>query len=88
MPTSNVALAKTWVQLAADTDETVLISTTFPGAVEYAATAAAVAPTIEGHVLSNREALTRSVLGQGYIWAKVQADAQMVSATINMVVTK
>lgn len=88
MATSNVSIAKTWVQLAANTDEAVLISTKYPYAVEYAATAAAAAPTVEGHALSNKEAITRSVLGAGYIWAKVATESPMVSATITMVVTK
>lgn len=89
MPTQNINITKTWTQLATSADADVLISTTFPNSIEYATTAANAAPTVVGHTLSNREALTRSVIGAGYIWARIAADVDTrVISSVQMVVTK
>ena len=69
MATSNVDLTNDWSQVALNTDDHVLISDS-PSAFEVAVTAADAAPTVRGHRIEPHEAITRGLLGEGYIWAR------------------
>lgn len=88
MATTNISINHAWTQLATAAEEAVLISTKFPHPVQYATTAADVAPDLEGHTLANKDALSRSVIGSGYIWARVAPDVVLVSESVTLVVTK
>lgn len=70
MPTINITLPATWTKVA-DAGEDFLVS--YPGGYrfEVALTTGNTPPTIGlGHHLLPGEALTRSVIGPGYVWAR------------------
>lgn len=71
MATSNVSIGNSWVKVAEDTDASVLISTNNTTPVEYATTTTDTAPVVTGHTLSYSETITRTLLGDGFIWARV-----------------
>lgn len=82
MATQNLNITLEWVQIASPSDSSVLISWEGPSAVEFACTDTAVTPTVYGHLLRPGEAITRSVIGNGYIWAR------SANLPARMVVTK
>jgi hypothetical protein len=88
LATTNVSLTTSWVKLANDSDDPVLISYNSSSAyLQIATTATDVAPSgIEGHIISYNEAVIRSVVGGGFIWGRVTGDS--VDATVTVVVTK
>jgi hypothetical protein len=73
MPTSNITITKSWTQVADNTGTELLITWSSPANVEFAATSAAVVPTIVGHTLDRESAITRNSIGSGFIWAKLVA---------------
>lgn len=73
MPTTNVTVGRTWVKLA-DASQAFLISANFDAVLEIATTSADSAPTVDGHKLRvgvGENALTRDVIGAGYVWARI-----------------
>lgn len=86
MTTVNTAVTTTWTKLAEDTDTEFLITWDSPVDAEFATTAADSAPTVRGHRLSREMALSRSVLGDGFVWARLVPGA--VPASVAMVVSK
>lgn len=88
MATTNVSLTTSWVKLANDSDDPVLISYNSSSAyIQVATTAADAAPTgIEGHIIGPLEGVIRDVIGTGFIWGRVTADS--VDSTVTVVVTK
>jgi hypothetical protein len=72
MATINITIADTWVQVAADSLNNVLISARAVDAIEYVTTATGTAPSaaLEGHALRSGDALARSSIGPGFIWAR------------------
>jgi hypothetical protein len=80
--TTNVNVGSTWVKLANSTDAEVLISHGKRATVQVAATAADSAPTtISGHSIKKDDAITRSVLGSGFVWARCLTDTISVRVT-------
>jgi hypothetical protein len=86
MPTNNIAITSTWTKLAASTDTDLLITSNDAVAVEIASTSADSAPTVVGHYLAPGQAITRSLLGAGHVWAKLLPGSR--PASVIMVVSK
>jgi len=82
MATQNVNVTLEWVQIAALADSSVLVSWRGATDVEFACTDTAVPPTVLGHVLHSGDSITRSVIGNGYVWARAS------NAPALLVVTK
>lgn len=73
MPTVNINAGPAWVKVA-DAGQDFLMSTNTDIVVEVATTTADAAPAVTGHRMNcgfNREALTRTAIGAGYVWAKL-----------------
>lgn len=86
MPTINTPITAAWTKVVDITDSDFLITWNTPVAVEVASTSADVAPVVQGHMLPNDSAITRNVLGAGYVWVKT-IPGQYPSA-IQLVVSK
>jgi len=86
MPTSNITITPTWTKVADTAVLDFLATFTTPVALEFATTTADTAPTVQGHQITNASAVTRSVLGVGYVWAKTIAGSK--PSDIPLVVTK
>lgn len=85
MTTSNISITTTWTQIATSSDSTMLVTWDTPVVVEFAKTITNVPPTVVGHKLQRDQALTRNVLGSGFVWARLVDE---VPAQISMVVSK
>lgn len=86
MTTFNIAVASAWVKIADTTNTDLLVTFDTPVMVEFATTAADTTPTVLGHRLSRESAITRGVMGTGYVWARAVAGSR--PATIDLVVSK
>ena len=71
MPTTNVQVTKTWSKIAEASTAELLATWDDRVDLEFATTAADSAPTVRGHRLSRECAITRIVLGAGYVWVRV-----------------
>lgn len=72
MPTTNVSVTTSWTKIA-EAGEAFLLSANVRSVIQVATTTADAAPVIEGHQLSvggSQDALTRDVIGAGYVWAR------------------
>ena len=83
MPTSNLVVTAAWTQVAADTKTELLITWKAPVIVEFATTATNVAPTVFGHELSRDDGVTRSVIGKGFVWARVVPSGSVLLVVTN-----
>lgn len=86
MATSNISVTPAWTKIADASNTDLLVTWDTPVAIEFATTAADAAPTIRGHRIPPDSAITRSILGSGYVWAKTVSGA--VPADISVVVSK
>lgn len=86
MPTFNIAITSAWTKLADTTNTDLLVTFDSPVTIAVATTATDVAPTVMGHRLTRESALTRGVLGAGFVWARTVAGS--VPATLDLVVSK
>jgi hypothetical protein len=75
MATSNIAITNAWTKIADSSNAELLVTWSEPVAVEVATTSADSAPTVRGHRLPRDSALTRDVIGSGYVWAKCELSA-------------
>jgi hypothetical protein len=84
MATANKALTRDWELAVAAAVDRVLISLAPSGAlVEIAVTAAdATAPTVVGHTLDWERGVTRDLLGDGAIWARVAPSSNLATAVL------
>ena len=75
MATVNITATEEWVKLANTDKHTVLVSWRGQSYVEFAITDADAAPParLRGHLLSNKQAMTRAYIGQGYLWARSES---------------
>lgn len=80
MATANITVGSTWTQIALNTDDNLTVSSRYVENVEYAATEADTAPTVEGHALSGGMGITRLLIGPGYIWARSLSGGDVVLA--------
>lgn len=86
MPTSNIDISTSgWTKVANDTDSNILVSWNQPVMVEFATTSANSQPTVEGHMLEQDQQVTRTVIGSGYLWARL---VSRILTTARLVVTK
>lgn len=83
MATVNVEINDTtWTQIAATTDDPVLAQKSGASDWYVALTDADSAPTVAfSHLLRGDEVVTRSIFGNGYIWAKNGRGSAVVIAT-------
>lgn len=86
MTTFNTSIGNVWTKVAASTDSELLITYDSPVSIEVATTATDTVPTVIGHILNREAALTRSVLGSGFVWAKTAAGS--TPSSLFLVVTK
>lgn len=86
MATYNIAISRTWTKLAASTDSELLVTFDLPVSIEVASTLTDVVPTVIGHTLSRESAITRAVLGAGFVWARTCVGA--IPAAVTLVVSK
>lgn len=86
MATTNIAVTPAWVKLADASAIDFLATWDVPVTVEFATTAADTAPTVVGHKLGPGSAITRIILGAGYVWARLVAGSK--PASVNMIVSK
>lgn len=86
MATSNIAVTAAWTKLADATSADFLATWDVPVTMEVATTAADSAPTVIGHKIPPGYAVTRTAIGPGYIWAKLNAGS--VPASVPVIVSK
>ena len=86
MATLNISISDQWTKLADSANSELLVTWNDPVSVEVATTTADTAPTVNGHHLSPDDAVTRAVIGSGYVWARLVSGSRPNSA--NLVVTK
>lgn len=86
MPTTNITITKGWSQIALDSDDYLLVTFHGDATLEFATTSADSEPTVDGHRLSKTDALTRSIIGPGYVWARCVGSLR--PNTAQLVVTK
>lgn len=86
MPTSNITVTTSWVKVAESSHTELLMTFSQPKILEVAVTAANSAPTVSGHRITREQAISRSVIGSGYVWAKLVEGT--VPASLLVVVTK
>lgn len=86
MTTSNKLISEDWVKIADYADLKVLITWGRGATVEIATTNNDVLPEVSGHVLHPGDAITRALLGDGFIWMRVAVGSY--SKTTTVVVTK
>lgn len=86
MATYNIKATTTWAQVALNTDTDLLITIDNAVTIEVATTTPNSAPTVTGHRVSSDNAITRSVLGQGYVWVRLVAGSN--PAEVTLVVSK
>lgn len=84
MTTYNTAITSTWTKLADASNVELLVTWDNPTDIEVAVTSADSAPTVIGHSLNRSNAITRTVLGSGYVWARCKGSATGVT----LIVTK
>lgn len=71
MQTSNVVVGRNWTQVAADTDQELLVTWESIVELEVATTSSNTAPTVVGHRLSRVDAISRGVFPSGFVWVKL-----------------
>ena len=88
MPTVNTPITAAWTKIADASNTELLVTCTTESTVEFVTTTADVAPvtTMMGHQLVNEDALTRGVIGSGFVWARLVAGSHPPST--RLVVTK
>jgi hypothetical protein len=86
MATVNIGVTSAWTKVADDTHSELLVSWSTPVDAEFACTDADSSPLVRGHRLSYGEAINRSIIGTGYVWARLIYGS--VPGVISMVVTK
>jgi len=71
MTTKNVSITPVWSQIADKTDGELLVTWKAAVSVEIALTELDAVPTKEGHIFARETPVTRTLLGAGYVWAKI-----------------
>ena len=84
MATTNVTITSAWTKIAESSDS-FLVTWDSQTVVEIAATATDTAPVVNGHRLGFGDAITRDLIGTGFVWAKT---AGGVPSSLSVVVSK
>jgi len=82
MTTYNTAVTPTWTKLADSNAGDLLVTWSNSVTVEFATTGADVAPVVSGHKLGPDSAITRSLIGAGFVWARLIAGSKPASVTL------
>lgn len=84
MATANKSLTRDWsLAVAAATDRALITMVPSGALVEVAVTGAdGTAPTVSGHVLDVEKGVTRDLLGDGAIWARVAPYSNLDTAIL------
>jgi len=83
MATTNVTLTKTWTKIADDTDDPVTVSFVSRGpTIEFALMATEVTPSVRGHDAEFPDVITRSAVGDGFLYARCLADGSFSQCRI------
>lgn len=88
MPTANVEITQSWTKLANSSDVTVLVTSRSIYTIEVATTAADSAPSVSGHLLHDGDAITRDLIGAGFLWARVHDGRHVAGSPVIMAVSK
>lgn len=88
MPTINMPITGTWTKIADASNTELLASWDVPTSIEVAVTATNTAPAVTGHMIDPNSAITRGLLGSGYVWVRISLASYNAIPSINMVVTK
>lgn len=86
MTTLNTSISRTWTKVAETADLDMLLTYDYPVSIEVATTTTDTAPTVVGHTLNRESAITRSVIGTGYVWARTAVGS--IPATITLIISK
>lgn len=86
MPTVNINVSSAWTKIADASNSEFLATCNTPVSLEIATTAADVAPTVNGHMLSPDFAITRNLIGAGFVWVKTCSGS--IPSTVSLVVSK
>ena len=84
MATSNIAITKTWTKVANAADDPVLITFRISGTLEVATTSTDVAPAVTGHLVKPGDAVTRLVIGSGFVWARCSPGGSIENAVLEV----
>ena len=74
MLTTNVVVGRNWTQVAADSDQELLVTWESPVELEVAVTSTNTAPSADGHRLSRADAISRGVFPSGYVWVRLASN--------------
>jgi len=82
MTTINKSVGTSWTKIADTSYLNFMISWESNAVLEFATTSGDFVPTVTGHRLSKTDAVSRGVLGNGYVWAKVAAGSKPATADL------
>lgn len=86
MATTNPPLSRSWSLVVAAAVDRALITPsagTVGALIEIAVTADDVtAPTVSGHLIADDRGVTRDLLGDGAIWARIAPSSHLTSAVL------
>lgn len=85
MPTTNKTINLTWQKIADDTDSSFSAKWDAPVDVELLATSTNVAPTGDGPRFRRESSINRSVVGDGFVWARLSPGSvpNTITAQVN-----
>lgn len=85
MATTNQTITKEWAKVADDDDDSVLVTCRTPSTVEFAMTTTDDEPELlRGHLLQPDEAITRLVVGAGYIWMRIEPSSPFTAVRVEV----
>ena len=88
MSTQNATITESWSKIADTADDPLLIQAAHGGSIQYeiATVATETAPTVAGHTIyQNEQAMTRSVLGAGHVYARLTYSSASADAGVLIV---
>jgi hypothetical protein len=88
MPTVNLNVTESWTKIADATHLTVLVTSRSIYTIEVAVTAADSAPEVLGHLLHDGDAITRDIVGPGFLWARVSDGRHVAGSAFVLAVSK
>jgi hypothetical protein len=82
MPTQLITVTDQWTEIVDDPSTEFLATSESLGELHYATTAIEAAPTIpRGHVVQGREAMSRSLIGQGRVWSRTSGESIILAVS-------
>ena len=71
MATSNNPVGRSWMQVASDSNTDLLVTWNDAVELEVATTSTNQEPTVSGHRVTRDDAISRGVIGPGYVWVRL-----------------